>query len=97
MTCLVDRWNMLHSPLHAAGILLDPKYRLHDYCTNIEIMDGWDAVCSKMIGAGPEFASKRALVKKQLTALRDESGPFSALNVDMCTCGWMYKAQLWGL
>ena len=31
------RWNMLHSPLHAAGYVLDPEFVKHDQHANEEV------------------------------------------------------------
>jgi hypothetical protein len=42
---LSERWEMLHSPMHAAGFVLDPQYQTYDQHANEEVMEGfWDTV-----------------------------------------------------
>ena len=32
------RWDMLHSPMHAAGYALDPEFQLHEHNKNVEVL-----------------------------------------------------------
>jgi hypothetical protein len=46
---LVHRWDMLHSPLHAAGVLLDPEFVKQDMRGNAEVQAGMKTVLKKML------------------------------------------------
>ena len=75
------RWELIHSPIHSGGLLLDPEYRLHDYSGNSDIQRDWDVVLNKMIGSGPMHQQKRDLVTCQLVEYRDGTGPFADVTI----------------
>ena len=35
-----DRWDMHHSPMHAAGYMVDPQFQNGDQFTDLEVVDG---------------------------------------------------------
>jgi hypothetical protein len=45
----LKRWEMLHSVLHAAGFVLDPKYQTYDQHGNEEVMAGFWKVVEKLV------------------------------------------------
>jgi hypothetical protein len=75
------RWELVHSPIHSAGLLLDPEYRLHDYSWNRDIQGDWEVVVNKMIGSGPGQQPLRDLVTCQLVEYRDGTGPFADVTI----------------
>jgi hypothetical protein len=58
----MKRWNMLHSPLHAAGFVLDPKYQSFDQHGNEEVMQGFWKIVEKLAPeeSHPNIARQRA-------------------------------------
>ena len=39
----IDRWDVLHTPLHAVGYILHPVWKGKDKDTDLEVHDGWMA------------------------------------------------------
>ena len=44
-----NRWNFLHSDIHAAGYVLDPEFWSHDHNSNSEVMDGFINIVEKLL------------------------------------------------
>ena len=43
------RWGQMHTPLHGAAFVLDPKFQLHQQSTNSEAMKGFKEVCQQLL------------------------------------------------
>eukprot|EP00955_Chlamydomonas_euryale_P007617 80757-Chlamydomonas_euryale.AAC.1 len=73
---LERRWEMLHSPLHAAGLLLDPEFQQHNYdgrdVTSVEVRDGMKNVLMRML---PDMEA-RGNAEHQLSNFRNQWGCF---------------------
>jgi hAT family C-terminal dimerisation region len=65
-----ERWEMLHTPLHAAGYALDPEYMKIDLYTLPPVMRGLKALIMKL---NPEDA---ALIDRQFQEFRAGKGSF---------------------
>jgi hypothetical protein len=66
------RWEQLHSPLHAAGYVLDPEFLSHQQHPE-EVMEGFLQVVERML---PDPHDQQ-LVMEQLTRFRAQEGIFA--------------------
>ena len=46
---VLKRWAMLHSVMHAAGYVLDPKFQAHATSSNEEVMEGFMTVIERIL------------------------------------------------
>ena len=85
------RWAMLHSPMHAAGYVLDPEFQNQTYgqSSNKEVMDGFNIVLDRMV---PD-ANTQTLIVKQLSKYRHNEGIFDREVTKACAAellGWKW-------
>lgn len=85
----MSRWAMLHSPLHAAGYLLDPEYWDHEITTNEEVMEGFDMVVAKLV----QDRDDRSTVAQELGKFRAKVGLFARQTVQDSAASM--PAHLW--
>jgi hypothetical protein len=52
---VVHRWNQLHSPIHAAGYILDPEFCDHDQNKVEEVMNGFLTMGLRQKARGTTF------------------------------------------
>ncbi len=73
----IHRWKQLHSHLHSAAYLLNPRF-MDDTTAMLdaELMSGFHTVVEKLVPA-----SEVAAVVEQLTMFRDAQGVWSNLNI----------------
>ena len=45
-----SRWTQLHTPLHGAGFVLDPKFQMHKQSANNEVIGDFKKVCAQLLG-----------------------------------------------
>ena len=45
-----SRWTQLHTPLHGAGFVLDPKFQMHEQSANNEVIGDFKKVCAQLLG-----------------------------------------------
>ena len=49
-TCAKSRWVQLHTPLHGARFVLDPKFQMHEQSANNEVICDFKKVCAQLLG-----------------------------------------------
>lgn len=84
----MNRWNMLHSVMHAAGFVLDPQFQTFDQHANEEVMEGFRKMVGKLVP--PE---SQGLIADQWSKYRNREGLFAlpaAINSieSMSPYGW---------
>ena len=43
-------WTQLHTPLHGASFVLDPKFQRHEQSTNNEVINDFKKICAHLLG-----------------------------------------------
>jgi hypothetical protein len=69
---VISRWNYMHSPLHAAGYVLDPQFVTRDQHTLDEVMAGFTTVVEKLVTS----AEDRTTVLQELDKYTSQRGRF---------------------
>ena len=70
-TCARSRWVQLHTPLHGAGFVLDPKFQMHEQSANNEVICDFKKVCAQLLGN-----ADGQLAYTQKTAYTNREGMF---------------------
>jgi hypothetical protein len=65
------RWEMLHSPLHAAAYAFDPEFLQENVAVIAEVMDGVHTMIERL-SPSPEYIAKATV---QFSMFRDRSSP----------------------
>jgi hypothetical protein len=66
------RWNMLHSIMHAAGFVLDPRFQIYEQHANEKVMEGFWKMVGKLVP--PE---SQGLIAEQWAKNRNREGLFA--------------------
>lgn len=75
------RWEMLHTPLHAAGYILDPEYHGEGQEQNEEVMRGFHITLGRLLGGREEDMAKATA---EYEMYRSRSGLFSLHGAWVC-------------
>ena len=51
---VVYRWEMAHTPLHAAAYALDPEFHGHEHDPDGEVMDGFNIMLGRLLPDGAQ-------------------------------------------
>lgn len=70
---LQERWRFMHSPMHAAGFVLDPQWKGKGQEKDVEAMEGFRIIRNKFY---PDVRDQ-ATVEKQLALYRSSQGLFA--------------------
>lgn len=57
-----ERWDFLHTDIHAVGYILDPEFQSHAWMENGEVTAGFDRFVKKMFGVAFWLQAKRELL-----------------------------------
>uniref|UniRef100_A0A7R9VUK9 DUF659 domain-containing protein n=1 Tax=Chlamydomonas euryale TaxID=1486919 RepID=A0A7R9VUK9_9CHLO len=87
------RWDMLHTPLHAAAYVLDLEYhgQLDEICNNEEVMSGFEEVLKKYASTVAEELELR----QEWSAYQHKEGVFCGTNELMWTAARTMPAHKW--
>ncbi|KAH6557849.1 hypothetical protein KP509_1Z090300 [Ceratopteris richardii] len=86
----IARWDMLHSPLHAAGFVLHPFWREKAPQMDVEVHNGWMDVLERFTHGD---VIKQRKICDELNAFKSMSGAFSRPLV--CDESRMHYAVRW--
>jgi hypothetical protein len=67
-----NRWNMLYSPMHAAGFVLNPEFQTYDQHANEEVMEGFWQMVNKLAPA-----ESHGKIAQQRSKYKNREGLFS--------------------
>eukprot|EP00955_Chlamydomonas_euryale_P078102 363082-Chlamydomonas_euryale.AAC.2 len=87
------RWDMLHTPLHAAAYVLDLEYhgQLDEICNNEEVMSGFEEVLKRYAST----VTEKLELRQEWSAYQHMEGVFCGTNELMWTAARTMPAYKW--